>query len=120
MKRNLIKLLLITVLVTGSLTSCDKNKILAPNYEVTSQQVLSNVNGYTQTLAKVYAAFALTGNQGPAGSADIQGIDEGTSDFFRLYWYAQELTTDEAVLAWGDPGVPDMHNMTWSSSNVIL
>jgi len=120
MKRNSIKILLITALLTGSLTSCDKNKILAPNYELTSQQVLSTVNGYTQSLAKVYAAFALTGNQGPAGSADIQGIDEGTSDFFRLYWYAQELTTDEAVLAWGDPGVPDMHNMTWSSSNVIL
>jgi len=118
--RNSIKILLVTGLLTGSLTSCDKNKVLSPNYEVTSQQILSNVSGYTESLAKVYAAFALTGNQGPAGSADIQGIDEGTSDFFRLYWYAQELTTDEAVLAWGDPGVPDMHNMTWSSSNVIL
>ena len=53
--------------------------------------------------------MALTGNQGPAGSGDVQGIDEGTSDFFRLFWYAQELPTDEAVIAWGDPGVPDLH-----------
>src|SRR5260221_7131703 len=120
MKRNLIKTLLITGLLTCGLTSCLKNKILTPNYEVTSQQVYSTAAGYTQAMAKVYGAFALTGNQGPAGSGDIQGIDEGTSDFFRLLWYAQELPTDEAVIAWGDPGVPDFHQMGWSSSNVIL
>lgn len=120
MKRNLIKTLLITGLLTCGLTSCLKNKILTPNYEVTSQQVYSTAAGYTQAMAKVYGAFALTGNQGPAGSGDIHGIDEGTSDFFRLLWYAQELPTDEAVIAWGDPGVPDFHQMGWSSSNVIL
>jgi len=81
-------LLLSGVMLTGSLISCDKNKILTPNYEVTSQQVYSTFTGYTQAAAKVYGAFALTGNAGPAGSADIQGIDEGTSDFFRLYFYA--------------------------------
>jgi len=121
MKRNSIKMLLVTGLIlTGSLISCDKNKILSPNYQVTSQQVYSTFTGYTEVMAKIYGAFALTGNQGPSGSPDIQGIDEGTSDFFRLNFYAQELPTDEAVLAWGDPGVPDFHNMNWSSSNLIL
>lgn len=107
-------------MLSAGLMSCEKNTILAPNYEVTSQQVYSTPLGYTEAMAKVYGAFALTGNQGPAGSGDIAGIDEGTSDFFRLYWYAQELPTDEAVIAWGDPGVPDLHQMNWSSSNVIL
>jgi len=120
MKRNLIKALLIMGVLTTGLTSCDKNKILTPNYEVTSQQVYSTPAGYTQAMAKVYGAFALTGNSGPAGNPDIEGIDEGTSDFFRLLWYAQELPTDEAVIGWGDPGVPDLHQMSWSSSNVIL
>lgn len=120
MKNNSIKILLTGLILTSSLISCDKNKILTPNYEVTSQQVYSTFTGYTQSMAKVYGAFALTGNEGPSGSGDIQGIDEGTSDFFRLLFYAQELPTDEAVLAWGDPGVPDFHNMNWSSSNVIL
>lgn len=120
MKPNLIKALLITGILTCGLMSCDKNKILTPNYEVTSQQVYSTTLGYTQAMAKVYGAFALTGNSGPAGDGDIHGIDEGTSDFFRLLWYAQELPTDEAVIAWGDPGVPDLHQMSWSSSNVIL
>jgi hypothetical protein len=120
MKRYSIKVLLTIGILTGGLMSCDKNKILSPNYEVTSTQVYSTATGYKQALAKVYGSMALTGNQGPAGSGDVQGIDEGTSDFFRLYWYAQELPTDEAVIAWGDPGVPDFHNMNWSSSNVIL
>jgi hypothetical protein len=120
MKRNSIKVLLAAGILTSGLMSCDKNKILTPNYEVTAQQVYSTPQGVTQAAAKVYGAFALTGNQGPAGDGDIHGIDEGTSDFFRLLWYAEELPTDEAVIAWGDPGVPDFHQMSWSSSNVIL
>ncbi|MDB5011566.1 MAG: SusD family protein [Mucilaginibacter sp.] len=120
MKRNSIKILLITGILAGGLMSCQKNKILVPNYQVTAQQVYSTPLGYTQSMAKVYASFALTGNQGPAGSGDVQGIDEGTSDFLRLYWCAQELPTDEAVVGWGDPGLPDLHNMSWSSSNLIL
>ena len=120
MKRNSIKIWLIAGALAGGLMSCEKNKILAPNYQVTSQQVYSTPQGYTEAMAKVYGAMALTGNQGPSGSGDVQGIDEGTSDFFRLYWYAQELPTDEAVIGWGDPGVPDFHNLSWSSSNTIL
>jgi len=120
MKRNSAKILLVAGFIACGLMSCDKNKILSPNYEVTSQQVYSTFTGYSQAMAKVYGAFALTGNEGPAGNGDIAGIDEGTSDFFRLLWYANELPTDEAVIAWGDPGVPDLHQMSWSSSNVIL
>jgi len=119
MKRNSNKALLVIGILSGSLISCDKNKIIAPNDAVTSAQVYSTPSGYKLALAKVYGAFALTGNSGPAGNGDIQGIDEGTSDFFRLLWYLQELPTDEAVIAWGDPGVPDLHAMNWSSSNVI-
>jgi len=120
MKRNSLKMLLIAALIVSSLTSCKRKLVLTPNYEVTSQQVYSTPAGIKESLAKVYGSFALTGNSGPAGSPDIDGIDEGTSDFFRLFWYAQELPTDEAVIAWGDPGVPDFHAMDWSSSNVNL
>jgi hypothetical protein len=120
MKKYSIKTMLALGLFTVGLMSCEKNKILSPNYEVTSTQVYSTPAGYKEALAKVYGSMALTGNKGPAGSGDVQGIDEGTSDFFRLFWYAQELPTDEAVIAWGDPGVPDFHNMNWSSTNVIL
>jgi len=118
MKKNINKILLTTGLLVAGLTSCNKNKILTPNDQVTSEQVYSTPAGYKQILAKVYGAYANTGN--PSGAGDIQGIDEGTSDFFRSFWNAQELTTDEAVITYGDAGVQDLHNMIWSSSNAIL
>lgn len=105
--------LLITV------SSCNKNLDRRPNIGIFSDSVYSNAAGYKSQLAKVYSAFALTGKDGP-GSSDLGGIDAGTSDFFRLYWNAQQLTTDESICAWNDPGVPDFHNMNWTSSNVIL
>lgn len=123
MKRNSIKIMLVAGLVTLGITSCKKNLILTPNNQVTSQQVFSTPLGYTQAMAKVYGSFALTGNIGPNNvnglPGDIAGIDEGASDFFRLYWDIQELTTDEAVITYGDPGVQDLHNMVWSATNAI-
>jgi starch-binding outer membrane protein, SusD/RagB family len=102
------------------LSGCTKDLDRFPTNAVTSEVVYSTPAGYKQALAKVYGAFALTGNNGPAGSGDIRGIDEGTSDFLRLYWKAQELSTDEAVVAWNDPGIQDFHNMNWSSANPML
>ena len=71
-------------------------------------------------LAKLYAALALTGQEGPSGQGDIANIDEGTSQFTRMYYTHQVLTTDEAVVAWGDPGLPDFHAMSWGSGNDFL
>jgi hypothetical protein len=119
MKRHTIKMMLLAGAVALSITSCKKNLILSPNNEVTSQQVFSTAAGYTQAMAKVYGAFALTGNEGPAGSPDIQGVDEGTSDFFREFWNCEELTTDEAVITYGDPGVQPLHQMSWDATNAI-
>jgi hypothetical protein len=102
------------------LTACHKDLDRFPPNDVTSETLYKNKAGYTQVLAKVYGSMALTGNQGPAGSGDVAGIDEGTSDFLRMFWKAQELSTDEAVVAWNDPGIQDFHNMNWSSSNPML
>ncbi|MBC7849736.1 MAG: RagB/SusD family nutrient uptake outer membrane protein [Chitinophagaceae bacterium] len=108
-------LLLLVVAVTG----CKKLDLFPPR-SVTSEQLYTNEAGYIQVLAKVYGSMALTGNAGPAGSGDVAGIDEGTSDFLRLFWKAQELSTDEAVVAWNDPGIQDFHNMNWSANNPML
>jgi hypothetical protein len=120
-KRNFqIGLLLVGLLTLIGLQSCLKYPDLKPTNDVTSETVYSTPAGYKQVLAKVYGAFALTGNQGPAGNGDVQGIDEGFSDFYRLFWKAQELSTDEAVISWGDVGIQDFHNMNWSSNNSFL
>ncbi|MBN8837512.1 MAG: RagB/SusD family nutrient uptake outer membrane protein [Sphingobacteriia bacterium] len=120
MKNNILKKMAVAGLVAGILTSCTKNLDLKPTNGITADVVYSTPAGYKQAFAKLYGSYALTGNTGPSGDGDVQGIDEGTSDFFRLYWNAQELTTDEAVCAWGDPGVPDLHKMNWTSDNPIL
>src|SRR5215204_7827534 len=110
----------LALLVFILVQSCTKDLELTPTNDVTSEVVYATPTGYKQVLAKVYGAFALTGNQGPAGNGDVQGIDEGFSDFFRLYWKAQELSTDEAVISWGDVGIQDFHNMNWTSNNSFL
>jgi len=119
MKRHTINMMLFAGVVAFSITSCKKNLILTPNNEVTSQQVFSTPLGYTQAMAKVYGAFALTGNEGPAGQPDIQGVDEGTSDFFREFWNCEELPTDEAVITYTDPGVQPLHSMSWDATNAV-
>ncbi|QJX48139.1 RagB/SusD family nutrient uptake outer membrane protein [Hymenobacter taeanensis] len=106
-------------LAAGS-TSCTKDLDQTPKYELTPDKVYVDLNGYRQVLAKLYGGFALTGQQGPAGAGDIGGIDEGTSDYLRQYWSAQELSTDEATIVWNDLGIRDWHNMNWDSSNPLI
>lgn len=84
-----------------------------------ASNVYQNVEDYRQGLAKVYAAFAVSGQQGPAGLGDISGIDEGFGQYLRAYWNAQELTTDEAVIAWNDQTIKDYHWHSWTSSDVF-
>jgi starch-binding outer membrane protein, SusD/RagB family len=109
-------------LVTGTLLlmSCHKDLDKFPHNSFTAEDVYKTEAGYLSVLAKVYGSMSLTGNVGPAGAGDVAGIDEGTSDFLRLFWKAQELSTDEAVVAWNDPGIQDFHNMNWSASNPML
>jgi hypothetical protein len=108
------------ILLAAIVTSCHKDLDRFPPDDLTSTEVYATEGGYKQVLAKIYGSMALTGNQGPAGAGDVAGIDEGTSDFLRLYWKAQELSTDEAVVTWNDPGIQDFHNMNWSSTNPML
>lgn len=112
-----IKLMLVSSFMF-TLSGCLKD--LEPTNDKTAEEIYVSLDGYKSGLAKVYGASALTGNQGPTGNGDIQGFDEGFSDFFRLFWTLQELPTDEAVNAWGDAGLPDFHQMNWSSANPFI
>jgi starch-binding outer membrane protein, SusD/RagB family len=120
MKNRFIHTLLLLVLFTYACT--DKLDLL-PTNDITSETVFSTPEGYKQALAKVYSAFANTGNAGGSGSPDIPSQiipDEGNSDFLRLYWNLQELTTDESAWTWQDPGIKGLKEMNWSSSNAIV
>jgi len=84
---------------------------------VSEVDVFEDVNSAKAALAKIYASFAVTGQQGPAGDADVQGFDEGYSQYTRQLWTLNELTTDHGIVAWGDPGLPNMHAMSWDANN---
>ncbi len=100
--------------------SCTDDLNREPFYDATSANVYNDPNNYKSVLAKVYAGYAVSGQQGPAGKPDIRGLDEGFSNYLRLYFKLQELPTDEAVIAWNDGNLPDIHDMDWTSSNEFI
>ena len=121
MKKYSIYTMIVTALVLV-FASCVKDLDTVPldPDEVTSATVYENPDSYYQVLAKLYAIYAVSGQQGPAGMPDISGIDEGFSNYLRQYWMAQELTTDEAVIAWNDGNISDFHDMDWTATNEFV
>ncbi|MEP7127295.1 MAG: RagB/SusD family nutrient uptake outer membrane protein [Chitinophagales bacterium] len=117
MKTTILKSSIIFSIIVLSLTSCLKDLDRTPFYGLNTESVYSDPDNYIEVLAKLYAGFTTTGNQGPAGKPDISGIDEGFSNYIRVFWNLQELPTDESVCGWNDPGIPELHEMAWSSDN---
>ncbi len=110
------------VLITSAflIGSCAELDFKPDNADV-DEVVFQSVDAYKSYLAKVYAAFSLTGQQGPSGRPDITIVnDEGFTSYIRAYWKIQELTTDEAVIAWTDAGIRDLHSLSWSSENQFV
>ena len=110
-----IGLLIPTLLLIACHDDLDQTPIDPDSF--TETNVFANADEAKGALAKLYASLALTGQQGPAGQADITGIDEGTSQYSRLLFSLNELTTDNAVVGWGDPGLPNLHAMNWGAGN---
>ena len=121
MKNMSIKNMLLAVLAMVMISSCSKQLDLFPQNDLTSEDVYATPAGYRQVLAKIYGGLATTGNVGPAGASDIQGLDEGSqSPFLRGFFNCQELTTDEAVVSWNDQTIKDFHNLSYSSADPFL
>jgi starch-binding outer membrane protein, SusD/RagB family len=115
------KVVLICSTIIVASVSCTKKLDLFPTNDQTAENVYKDIDGYKKALAKVYGAYALISDNGAdvgSDAGDVKGINAGFSDFFRLFWKAQELTTDEAVVAWkNDEGLLDLHNMNWGADN---
>ncbi|HMR84270.1 MAG TPA: RagB/SusD family nutrient uptake outer membrane protein [Niabella sp.] len=112
------KLIVLVVL----LASCAKKLDIFPKNDLTPEKVYANAEGYKSVLAKIYATLSITGNDGPAGNPDIGGgLDEGSQvAFIRGFFNAQELPTDEAVVAWNDQTIKDFHALKWTSADPFL
>jgi starch-binding outer membrane protein, SusD/RagB family len=119
MNRKLRRALLAATLLILGVAGCTDTKEL-PTSTITDVNYFNDPSSYRAFLAKIYAGLAVSGQQGPSGNGDIKGIDEGFSQYLRLYWEAEELPTDEAVIAWGDIGLPEMNTQLWASSNTFV
>tara|TARA_R110001583_G_scaffold1202_5_gene10065 strand:- start:23965 stop:25542 length:1578 start_codon:yes stop_codon:yes gene_type:complete len=86
----------------------------------TGDNVLTDADSYKQLLAKCYAGLILGGQTGVDGDPDISSIDGGFSSYLRLLWNHQELPTDEAIVAWNDGNLRDLHDQDWDSSNEFV
>jgi hypothetical protein len=105
-----------TLLFLGGAACTDLT--LEPKSTVTEANVFTDVGSYRAFIAKVYTGLAVSGQQGGAGRPDLDpAFDEGFSQYMRVYWQMQELPTDEAVIGWGDLGIPEMNTQGWGVSN---
>jgi hypothetical protein len=91
----------------------------APRSTISSANIFNDPNSYRAFIAKLYGGLILTGQRGPNGNADIGLIDEGFGEYLRLYWYLQEVPTDEAVIGWNDDGLGPLNIGTWDASNAM-
>jgi hypothetical protein len=93
-------------------TPQDPTRILAGN--------LGDDPAYMQeVLGKIYASFVIAGQNG-SSQVDIQASDVWFFTTARALWNLQEITTDEAICAWGDVGIADLNTQTWSPTNQFL
>jgi len=90
----------------------DPDQILAGNLG-------DNPEYMKMVLGKLYASFIIPG-QGANGGDDIASSDGNFFTTTRALWNLQEITTDEAICAWGDVGIADLNTQTWSPSNPFL
>ncbi|BAX81313.1 RagB/SusD family nutrient uptake outer membrane protein [Labilibaculum antarcticum] len=86
----------------------------------TAETVLTDADSYKQLLAKCYAGLILGGQTAVDGEPDISSIDGSFSSYLRLLWNHQELPTDEAICAWNDGNLRDLHDQDWDSSNEFV
>lgn len=101
--------------LTMGLASCTGDLDVTP-IDPSKTMVPDEVALYT----KCYASMAVQGQTGQSGDCDIDGLDGGTAGFVRQLWNANELTTDEAICAWGDPGIPAFNFNQYDASHPML
>lgn len=92
----------------------DPNIYTGSSFAENPREYLAGVMG------KCYSGIAVSGQGGESGSADIGGLDGGTSQYGRTLFIMNEFPTDEVMWCYQDAGVPEMVQGTWSTGNVLV
>ncbi|TAJ14110.1 RagB/SusD family nutrient uptake outer membrane protein [Marinilabiliaceae bacterium JC017] len=114
-----IGLLLFSLMILSSCVNDLDVTPIDPSQE-TADKVYTSEEAFAQGLAKIYAGFAVSGQEGPDGNGDLSGFDEGHSQYWRGYFVCQELPTDECVNGWSDGNLPKMSQITWGANNEFV
>lgn len=112
-----IKNILYTLVLLLFITSCVGDldvQPLDPNIQ-TADKIYAIKENYKKGLFKLYSTLAMSGQDGE-GSSDIDGLDAGNTQFYRVWWALQVGTTDEAINSWPDPWVKEVNEMTWTAT----
>jgi len=127
MKLNKIKLKNIVLPLSAAFllttTSCVKDLEREPITDVTSASIYKDFSNYKNILAKLYGGLAMGGQvsgDGDQPDSDINGINGGFSQYTRLLYTLNVITTDEAVIGWNDGNLHTLHKMTWDASNEFI
>jgi len=112
--KNKLSYIIALIITAFTATSCvDDLNVIPINPQVTQ------TFNQDEVFAKVYASYALTGQEGPSGKGDIEGLDEGRFSIYRCLWNCNELSTDEAICSWGDAEVLELNYNNWTSQSTI-
>lgn len=104
------------------LQSCVNDLEVEPEGEtqLSVEEFYAQPGAYKQALAGVYGNLSLTGVNG-AESSNIGGVDAGTSQYGRVLWYLQNLSTDEVIWSYeNDPGTREIQRNIWNATNPII
>lgn len=114
-------LLMAFVMISFTFVSCINDLDTLPlDEDLLTEDKLTDDESYKGMLAKCYAALTLGGQTGVDGEPDISSINGSFSSYLRQLWNHQELTTDEAICAWNDGNLRDLHDMDWTASNEFV
>lgn len=123
MKTKHRNIFLLTTMVIAMFTfvSCVNDLDTLPlDQDLLTADKLTDDASYKGMLAKCYGALVVGGQKGVDGDPDISSINGGFSSYLRQLWNHQELTTDEAICAWNDGNLRDLHDMDWTPSNEFV
>jgi hypothetical protein len=85
MKKSILKLIAFSLFLMSVITSCEKKLDLLPTNDLVPDDVFVTKQGFRQVFAKMYGGFALTGNNGPAGSEIFKVLMKGSLIFLVVY-----------------------------------
>ncbi|BDC98273.1 RagB/SusD family nutrient uptake outer membrane protein [Persicobacter psychrovividus] len=112
------KMMVVAIFAATTLTSC-LNKLDIKPIDPSQKTSINSEGEYFSYLTKMYAGLANTGQGGSAGG-DLGGGDEGGTQYWRVFWNAEEFPTDEVKNTWTDEGAPQMTYGTWTKDNPFV